>query len=85
MLWMDRFDTHAGLVTRMADTLGVDLAEEMLRGALPPEDLRGLVLTCMGCREAGACGHWLEENAAGAEAAPGYCRNRGRLAELAKP
>jgi hypothetical protein len=83
MRWTERFDMHAGLVTRMAGTLGVDLAEEAMRGELPPQDLRGLVMTCMGCREAGACGAWLEENAGGAAAAPGFCRNRERLQALA--
>lgn len=83
MLWMDRFDKHASLVNRMAGTLGVDLAEEMLRGSLPPQDLRSTVLNCMGCKEAEACGAWLDANAAGAEAAPGFCRNRERLQALA--
>jgi hypothetical protein len=83
MRWMDRFDRHADLVDRMAGALGVDLTEEMLRGNLPPQDLRGLVLNCMGCREAKACEGWLAENAAGADVAPGYCRNRERLQALA--
>jgi hypothetical protein len=80
---MDRFDMHAGLVARMAETLGADLEEAAFRGNLPPEGLRDLVLNCMGCREAGACGGWLAENAGGADAAPGYCRNRERLQALA--
>jgi hypothetical protein len=83
MLWMDRFDKHSGLVNRMAETLGVDLTEEMLRGTLPPQDLRATVLNCMGCREAGACESWLQAHPEGADAAPSYCRNRERLAALA--
>jgi hypothetical protein len=85
MLWMDRFDKHASLVNRMAETLGVDLADEMLRGNLPPQDLRGAVLNCMGCREAGACETWLAANAAGSEVTPSFCRNRERLEALARP
>ena len=84
MLWMDRFDKHAELVNRMADTLGVDLAEEMLRGNLPPQDLRATVLNCMGCREAGACETWLAAHPEGADATPGYCRNKERLEALAR-
>ena len=84
MLWMNRFDKHAGLVNRMAETLGVDLAEEAQRGNLPPQDLRGVVLNCMGCREAGACESWLADHPEGADATPGYCRNKERLEALAR-
>ena len=84
MIWMDRFDKHAELVNRMAGTLGVDLAEEMLRGDFPPQDLRATVLTCMGCREAGACESWLAAHPEGADATPDYCRNRERLEALAR-
>ena len=84
MQWMNRFDKHAELVNRMAETLGVDLAEEMLRGNLPPQDLRSTVLNCMSCREAGACEAWLAEHPEGADAAPGYCRNKERLTALAR-
>jgi hypothetical protein len=79
---MDRYDMHAGLVARMAETLGADLEDAAQRGDLP-EGLGALVLSCMGCREAGACAGWLKENAAGAETAPGYCRNGERLQALA--
>ena len=81
---MDRFDKHADRVNRMADTLGVELAEEMLRGNLPPQDLRATVLNCMGCREASACETWLSEHPEGADATPGYCRNKERLEALAR-
>jgi hypothetical protein len=79
---MDRFDMHAGLVARMAKTLGADLEEAAQRGKLP-EGLGSLVLSCTGCREAGACAGWLGENADGADAAPGYCVNGERLRALA--
>jgi hypothetical protein len=55
MLWMNRFDKHADLVGRMAETLGVDLGEQMMRGALPPTEMRSAVMACMGCKEAGDC------------------------------
>lgn len=83
MRWMDRFDTHAELVNRMAGTLGVDLAEEMLRGNLPPQALRATVLNCMGCRETGACATWLDAHGEGSDVTPGYCRNKERLQGLA--
>jgi hypothetical protein len=83
MTWMTRFDTHADLVNRMSGTLGVDLAEEMLRGRMPPEDLRTTVLTCMGCSAPGACARWLDAHASGSDVAPSYCRNKDRLEGLA--
>lgn len=84
MSWTNRFDKHAGLVHRMAGTLGVDLAEEMLGGSLPPQEFRSAVLSCMGCKEAGACERWLAEHAAGSAVTPSYCRNRERLEALAR-
>jgi hypothetical protein len=84
MLWMNRFDKHADLVNRMAETLGVDLTEEMLRGHLPPQDLRTTVLNCISCSEDGACSGWLEEHAGGSDVTPPYCRNKARLEGLAQ-
>jgi pyrroloquinoline quinone (PQQ) biosynthesis protein C len=83
MLWMNRYDKHADLVNRMAETLGVDLAEEMLKGNLPPQDIRSTVMACMGCREPGACAEWLEAHPEGSDAAPSYCCNKDRLEALA--
>jgi hypothetical protein len=37
----------------------------------------------MGCREAGACQGWLDAHPEGADATPGYCRNKERLEALA--
>jgi hypothetical protein len=82
MLWMDRFDKHADLVGRMAETLGVDLGEQMMRGSLPPTDMRSAVMACMGCKEAGDCVTWLEAHAEGSDVAPSYCRNKERLQAL---
>ena len=70
-----RLDRHADLVHRMADTVGVDLAEQAMRGALPEQDIRGAVLSCMSCSKADDCGHWLDAHADGADAPPSYCRN----------
>ena len=75
MFGFERFDRHAALVDRMADTLGVDLAEAVQRGELPPSDLRRTVYNCLACRESDACGHWLDEHRSGSEVAPDYCRN----------
>ena len=63
-------------------TGGTVLLEGQDYRSLPPQDLRGLVLNCMGCREAQACEGWLAESAGGADVAPGYCRNKERLQAL---
>jgi hypothetical protein len=74
---------HAGLVDRMATTLGVDLEEATMRGRLPVEELSDVVLSCTGCTDPTACEHWLDDHEGGvAEHAPGYCRNRDRLEGL---
>jgi hypothetical protein len=83
MLWMDRFDKHADLVGRMAETLGVDLGEQMMRGSLPPTEMRSAVMACIGCKEAGDCVTWLEAHAEGSDVTPSYCRNKERLQALA--
>ena len=74
---------HAALVDRMATTLGVDLEEAMMRGALPMEELADVVLRCTGCSDPGGCAHWLDAHAdTGAPSAPGYCRNARQLEGL---
>ncbi len=71
-----RIDRHARLVERMADTVGVDLAEESLRGRMPPQEYRAAVLRCTGCSQVDACCSWLEAHPDGAVAPPDYCRNK---------
>lgn len=84
MTLMNRFDTHADLVNRMAETLGVDLGEQMLRGNLPPQDMRSTVVACMGCKQPGACADWLDAHPEGSDVTPSYCRNKERLEALAR-
>ncbi|MDY6858688.1 MAG: DUF6455 family protein [Pseudomonadota bacterium] len=82
MFGFKKLDEHAELVTRMADTLGVDLAEEAQRGRMRPEQMRNTVLRCVGCLQAGACRDFLAEHMDGADAAPAYCRNKDLLDSL---
>lgn len=77
-----KLDRHADLVNRMADTVGADMGQALLEGRLTGQELRGMVLNCCACEGAGDCPDWLADHKAGAEAAPGYCRNRDTLAEL---
>ncbi len=73
---------HAQLVDRMADTLGLDLEESILRGQMQIDDLSDAVLRCTGCTQPGACQHWLAETPRPQATPPGYCRNSDLFADL---
>ncbi|MDU8943017.1 DUF6455 family protein [Ovoidimarina sediminis] len=73
------FDKHIRLMTRMADTLGVDLETEIMSGRLSPESYRSRVFACVGCQNAGDCAAFLDASGGTAEAAPDYCRNKSVL------
>lgn len=76
MSFFNRFDRHAHLMMRMADTLGVDLEGEMYSGALSPTTYRDMVMRCVSCEKADSCAHWLDEQRGEADVAPSYCKNR---------
>ena len=73
---------HAGLVDQMATTLGVDLEEAALSGALRVDDIADAVLRCTQCSNPGHCETFLAQSHA-APKAPEYCRNRSLLDRLA--
>lgn len=78
--------SHAALVDRMADAVGVDLEEMIMRGQLQIATLGDAVLGCTGCTNPGACRKVLDAQEAGGaamDAAPDYCRN-GDLFDLLK-
>ena len=77
----ERFTKHAKLVSNMADKVGVDLTEEMMRGKLESEDLRMMVHRCEGCTDPEACIHLLEHGAP-SEFPPSYCRNADTFAAM---
>lgn len=80
MTILTRIDRHAELLDRMADTLGIDVAQEMIEGRLTPDGLDILVDRCMGCSDPEACQGWLDAKKDGADAAPIYCVNGGVFA-----
>lgn len=82
MFGFEKLDRHGDLSDRMARTVGVDLAGAMLAGRVSPFGLRSVVVRCMSCTEADRCEAWLATTPEAPEA-PGYCRNRGLLGELA--
>lgn len=82
---------HAALVDRMAETLGVDLEEAVMRGELSPGALPDMVLRCTGCANPDGCEAWLnsQKQPATAETAratttPYFCRNAGAFDVLAR-
>ncbi|MDH3265236.1 MAG: DUF6455 family protein [Paracoccaceae bacterium] len=82
MFGTSKLARHANLVNTMASTVGADLSRAVAEGRLTGEGLRTAVLRCSGCEHPGECGDWLEGHADGAEAAPGYCRNRALFAAI---
>ncbi|WP_238365951.1 DUF6455 family protein [Mesobacterium pallidum] len=76
---------HAALFDDMASTLGIDLQEAALSGALPFGQIADAVLACTDCACVRACDDVLGAAAKGEGqplAAPGYCRNRSLLDRL---
>lgn len=65
---------HRALVNRMAETLGLDLDEEVIKAHLAEDEVEDAVMSCTGCTQPGECDHWLASQDR-AEAAPDYCRN----------
>lgn len=73
--------THAALVDRMAQAVGVDLEEAVLQGVADFDELAEAVLRCTGCSDPEHCTGWLDEDRARA-APPAYCRNTELLLSL---
>lgn len=78
----DTLKRHAALVDRMAQTLGVDLEEAALAGAMAMDEIAEAVLRCTGCADPAHCDSWLSQQRAGADRTPGYCRNKDLMARL---
>lgn len=74
-----RYEQHSKLVDEMAEVLGVDLIEEAMAGRWTPEDMKGMVTRCLGCTDPQSCKGWLDQNKAGTDETPGYCRNKALL------
>jgi hypothetical protein len=79
MSGQSKYDEHSGLMEMMAETLGIDLTEEMMSGRWTPEDMQAGVERCLGCTDPTQCKGWLKDNNAGADETPGYCRNKELL------
>lgn len=65
---------HARLVLRMADRLGVDLDEAMMRAEIDEDTFQGAVDRCIGCTQPIRCRTLLDTVSSQFEL-PEFCRN----------
>ncbi|MDA7966085.1 DUF6455 family protein [Ruegeria sp.] len=72
---------HAGLVDNMAASLGVDLEEAAIAGALRVDEISDAVLRCADCPNPGHCEAMLSQRLHQPDA-PEYCRNRDLMGRL---
>lgn len=82
MTQMPRLKRHATLVDRMAQTLGLDLEEQVYSGQLDPDTLCDSVLRCSGCTDPDGCEIWLAAQDGSANNPPIMCRNGEVFAAL---
>lgn len=73
-----KISESTGLVSGMAERLGVDMQARMTQPDLAARSFRDMVTRCATCSEHAACTRLQEENPL-LEAAPDYCRNKDVL------
>ena len=74
MLRQSVLKRHAGLVDKMADRVGVDIEEEILRGSLETGEVSDMVLRCTSCTNPDDCAALLDSQEKQGSM-PEYCRN----------
>ncbi|MCC6306043.1 MAG: hypothetical protein IT545_12715 [Rhodobacteraceae bacterium] len=84
MFAQERRIQHSVLMARMAEAAGVNLGAALADGVLSVPALMTMLARCLGCRAVEDCGEWLDYNPVGAPALPPFCRNRERMADLAR-
>jgi len=83
MGFLKRLDDRAGLMNRMAETVGADIGDAIIDGRLDAIGVRSALIACAGCGSAEECVHWMDAHPDGAQHAPDYCRNATLLDRLA--
>ncbi|WP_319825650.1 DUF6455 family protein [Thalassovita sp.] len=79
----DKIDRHAGIMNKMADTVGVDWAAEVKKDPSLAYRYREAVMSCTHCQHDGECQGWMAEHPHATET-PDYCRNKVLLEGLAE-
>ncbi|MBA83666.1 DUF6455 family protein [Thalassobius sp. S69A] len=78
----DKFGRRASVMGKMAETVGVDFAEQVARNPAMASTYREAVMRCVHCTHDGACKSWMAKHPQAAHA-PDYCRNKDLLERLA--
>ena len=73
---------HAQLVDRMATAQGVDLEEQIMRGAMSVMELEDAVLSCTACTQPDVCAALLATSEVSPDKPPSFCRNADLFARL---
>jgi hypothetical protein len=73
---------HAELVRGMVKRTGVSLGERVVDGRLTNEALGTLLDRCCQCSKPASCKAWQADNPGPVDAAPEYCLNGDRFAEM---
>lgn len=68
-------ERHFWLTQGMARVVGVNLTEEIARGALTREQFMDMVVRCGSCEFPERCVRWMAEGQHLGEDPPGYCMN----------
>lgn len=79
---IDKFDRRAALMGKMAETVGVDFAEQIVSNPYQVAKYRDAVMRCMGCTHDAECKGWMADHPQAGEA-PDYCHNKDLLGQLA--
>ncbi len=77
--WMNH---RADVMTKMAQTLGVDFSEKIVANERVAAQYKDAVLRCSMCKHEGDCTGWMAENQ-NADHTPSYCSNKALLERLA--
>lgn len=78
----ETFERHSELVQCMAETIGVDLTEKIMRDPEALASFSKMVTRCSNCALVEACEVWLSEYKGPVSETPGYCLNKSTLEKL---
>ncbi len=79
----DKIDRHAGIMNKMAETVGVNWSEEIVKDPTLAYRYREAVMSCTHCKHDNECQGWMAEHSHAKET-PDYCRNHALLQGLSE-